>query len=1077
VTPLSDQREFGLASARVIRVFVSSTFRDMQPEREELIKRTFPQLRKLCEMRAVTFSEVDLRWGVTDEQKAEGLVLPICLEEIRRCRPYFIGLLGDRYGWIPDHIEPPTLAQEPWLSGYTGRSVTELEMVSGVLDNPEMAGHAFFYFRDRAASAALQSSLPADAAPSGAAAKLDALKERIRRSGLPLSENFQSPEELGALVLADFTRLIDRLFPLERLPDPLDQQAVLHDSFAAQRAQVYVGRDEYFDRLDAHARADGAPLAVLGESGSGKSALLANWAGHYRAVHPDDFVFIHFIGAASASSDWALLARRLIGELNRRFALSLPTPDDPAALRKALTDSLRMAGVMHRLVIVLDGLDQLEDRDQAPDLAWLPSDPLPRVRLIASTLPGRALAEIRRRAWTTLTVTPLDAEERKDLIVAYLGRYTKALDDSQISLVAEAPMSGNPLFLTALLEELRVWGVYETLNDQIRHYIAAPSVGELFQRILARYERDYDRDRPGLVRDSFCAIWAARQGLSEPELLDLLGQNGEPLPHAYWSPLHLAAERSLVSHSGLLTFFHDYLRQAVRDRYLGGERQQHDAHIRLADYFAARELSPRKIAELPWQFTQAQEWKRVAGVLGELPLIKAAMKDKAYEIYAYWSRVTEHIPDAPLKAYQKILEDPNNNLEYLYPVSLILLRLRFTKQSSRLQSYLFQLMEQLDTFHVEAFVGLAIDSAANERAAGDLEAAMSIIAMATDAARRRGSARTQAAAIGNQATCFQLAGKHKDALALFDESETLAREANDKALLCELLNNRASIVARVDPASALRLLSEVERLSREIGSYDALCACLGNQGQALLRLGDLDTALAKLQEQEKVSREIGQTEGLRNSLLFQAFVYSSRHNPNEAIRALDARAALCRRIDDRNNLAETLLLQANIRAEFNLDLDTALKEVIEQQQLCRSMGNDASLAAGLMVHANLLSLRHEDSQSMDALREAEAIFRRLADKSGLAICLVAEARRLEAGGRGGEVTRFLKEAERLYRETGNVEGEARAMFDQARLFFAVTGMAAAALPDMRKAQTLAQTHGLAGLAENIKQFADGIDRH
>lgn len=34
---------------RVIRVFVSSTLRDMQAERDELIKRTFPQLRKLCE--------------------------------------------------------------------------------------------------------------------------------------------------------------------------------------------------------------------------------------------------------------------------------------------------------------------------------------------------------------------------------------------------------------------------------------------------------------------------------------------------------------------------------------------------------------------------------------------------------------------------------------------------------------------------------------------------------------------------------------------------------------------------------------------------------------------------------------------------------------------------------------------------------------------------------------------------------------------------------------------------------------------------------------------------------------------
>ena len=51
---------------RQIRVFVSSTFRDMQAEREELVKRVFPQLRKLCEARGVVWGEVDLRWGITD---------------------------------------------------------------------------------------------------------------------------------------------------------------------------------------------------------------------------------------------------------------------------------------------------------------------------------------------------------------------------------------------------------------------------------------------------------------------------------------------------------------------------------------------------------------------------------------------------------------------------------------------------------------------------------------------------------------------------------------------------------------------------------------------------------------------------------------------------------------------------------------------------------------------------------------------------------------------------------------------------------------------------------------------------
>ncbi len=47
---------------RAIRVFVSSTFRDMQAEREELVKRVFPQVRRVCEQRGVAWSEVDLRW-------------------------------------------------------------------------------------------------------------------------------------------------------------------------------------------------------------------------------------------------------------------------------------------------------------------------------------------------------------------------------------------------------------------------------------------------------------------------------------------------------------------------------------------------------------------------------------------------------------------------------------------------------------------------------------------------------------------------------------------------------------------------------------------------------------------------------------------------------------------------------------------------------------------------------------------------------------------------------------------------------------------------------------------------------
>src|ERR1039457_1676272 len=134
-------------TTRQIRVFVSSTFGDMKAERNHLATHIFPQLRKLCESRGVDWGVVDLRWGVTDEEKAEGKVLPIVMAEIERCQPFFIGLLGDYYGQIyRDNIPADLTERFPWLKNNRDKSLTELEILHGVLNNKELSEHAVFYF-------------------------------------------------------------------------------------------------------------------------------------------------------------------------------------------------------------------------------------------------------------------------------------------------------------------------------------------------------------------------------------------------------------------------------------------------------------------------------------------------------------------------------------------------------------------------------------------------------------------------------------------------------------------------------------------------------------------------------------------------------------------------------------------------------------------------------------------------------------------------------------------------------------------------------------------------------------------
>ena len=229
----------------------------------------------------MTWGEIDLRWGITEEQSQRGEVLPICLEEIRRCRPYFIGLLGERYGWIPDAIPAEVLKDEPWIrqhaDGADKKSVTELEILHGVLNNPEMADHAFFYFRDPDYFATVPQESRKDFTSEDTASteKLNRLKDDIRRRSqdgellYEPRENYGDAKALGELVLSDFTALIDTLYPQGEQPTPLERERMDHEAFARSRASVYIGRQEYFDQLDAHVAGVGSPLI-----GGGKETQL-----------------------------------------------------------------------------------------------------------------------------------------------------------------------------------------------------------------------------------------------------------------------------------------------------------------------------------------------------------------------------------------------------------------------------------------------------------------------------------------------------------------------------------------------------------------------------------------------------------------------------------------------------------------------------------------------------------------------------------------------------------------------------------------------------------------------------------
>src|SRR5436309_11995622 len=96
-------------------------------------------------------------------------------------------------------VERELLGAFPWVTKYTdeGRSLTEMEMLHGALDHPNMADHVFFYFRDPNH----EPDLPPE--PPVAHERQLKLKERIRNSGYPVKENYPDPKSVGEWVRED----------------------------------------------------------------------------------------------------------------------------------------------------------------------------------------------------------------------------------------------------------------------------------------------------------------------------------------------------------------------------------------------------------------------------------------------------------------------------------------------------------------------------------------------------------------------------------------------------------------------------------------------------------------------------------------------------------------------------------------------------------------------------------------------------------------------------------------------------------------------------------------------------------
>ena len=657
------------------------------------------------------------------------------------------------------------------------------------------------------------------------------------------------------------------------------------------------------------------------------------------------------------------------------------------------------------------------------------------MRVVVSTLPGRPLDDLKKRDWPELTVEPLTAPEREKLIDDYLARFAKKLGAERSRRIAAAPQTGNGLYLSTLLNELRQFGIYEELDKRITWYLEAANPFELYKKVIERWEQDYGKPDPAcenVVRESLVRLWAARRGLSETELLESLGTPDSPLPRALWSPLYLAASDALVNRGGLLTFAHDFLREAARGAYLPTESHQKGAHRTLADYFRKLQRGQRQLDELPWQCQESAEWETLVYLLAQPNFLGALWDNDEYEVKAYWTQIEAHSPWRVEQVYAQVIQYPGRDSEHAWRVGLLVgsrgepnaavhinakLIEHFRKQGNN--AYLLGALNNLASIlqrcgYLNDAMGLYLDSArlcielgngygvalslANQAsvllAQGDLDGAMARSKEAVERFGELGNKGGASAPLGNQASILRKRGDLDGALAIYQEQERICRELGDRDGLSHALTGQGLILNSCgDRSAAMAQFKRVESICRELGNKDGLSQALGNQALISQSQGDPDGAMALYKEVDALCQHLGKKDGLRTSLGYQATILYARGDLDGAMTLHKEEERLCRELEDKYSLGISLGNQANILYSRG-DLDRAMTQYKEIELLCRELGDDDGLGAVLGNQANILFDRGDRAGALALLKQSEVLFRKIGNPETISLLLSNQARML-----------------------------------------------------------------------------------
>ncbi|XP_065903262.1 NACHT domain- and WD repeat-containing protein 1-like isoform X2 [Dysidea avara] len=309
-----------------------------------------------------------------------------------------------------------------------------------------------------------------------------------------------------------------------KLLDGLYQEIVWHTHYATSKLEDFYERKEISSKIVEYVNGyEEKPLALYGNSGSGKTYVMA----HAACMLKEKFnlqnacIVVRFLGTSHHSSCIRLLLRSVCQQIAVVYRLGTKPPNQYHSLVQYFAKLLTLPSQERPLFLLFDAIDQLSEEDGPAGLSWLPAKISKHVKIILSALQDPqfrvypVLCSMYGSSSSNLVEIPyLKPDESKRFLEHCLSIQNRCLAPSQWNTFTNQIKTVTSLLFVKLLSlKACNWKSFSQVE------FSEESVAAMVEGLFGDLE---ERVGYTLVSHSLGYITAAKSGLSEMELMDLL---------------------------------------------------------------------------------------------------------------------------------------------------------------------------------------------------------------------------------------------------------------------------------------------------------------------------------------------------------------------------------------------------------------------------------------------------------------------------------------------------------------------------------------------------------------------------